>query len=60
VSADARVTEYQPYWAARAELLSRTGAIPEALHAYDVAIGMERDSSVRQFLESKRAALRSE
>jgi predicted RNA polymerase sigma factor len=57
ISADARVTEYQPYWAARAELLSRTGAKTEALHAYDVAIGMEHDPSVRQFLEAKRAAL---
>jgi RNA polymerase sigma-70 factor, ECF subfamily len=60
VSADVRVTEYQPYWAARAELLSRTGAIEEALHAYEVAIGMERDPSVQQFLEAKRATLRSE
>lgn len=57
IGADARVREYQPYWAARAELLSRTGAKTEALHAYDVAIGMERDPSVRQFLEAKRAAL---
>jgi RNA polymerase sigma-70 factor, ECF subfamily len=57
ISTDARVREYQPYWAARAELLSRTGAKAEALHAYDVAIGMERDPSVRQFLEVKRALL---
>ena len=60
ISSDTRVKEYQPYWAARAELLSRTGAKAEALHAYDVAIGMERDSSVRQFLEAKRSALGSE
>jgi predicted RNA polymerase sigma factor len=59
ISADVRVKEYQPYWAARAELLSRTDAIAEALHAYDVAIGMERDPSVRQFLEARRALLRS-
>lgn len=58
ISTDKRVTDYQPYWAARAELLSRTGANADALHAYDVAIGMERDPSVRQFLESKRAALK--
>ena len=57
INMDARVMEYQPYWAARAELLSRTGSMSEALHAYDVAIGMERDPSVRQFLEGKRAAV---
>jgi len=54
---DSRLAEYQPYWAARAELLARTGAREDARHAYDVAIGMERDDSVRQFLEQRRALL---
>lgn len=54
---DSRLAEYQPYWAARAELLARTGARDEAHHAYDVAIGMERETSVRQFLEQRRALL---
>jgi RNA polymerase sigma-70 factor, ECF subfamily len=57
VAADARLAEYQPYWAARAELLGRTGAHREARHAYEIAIGLERDPSVRQFLERRRAAL---
>jgi predicted RNA polymerase sigma factor len=52
---DVRLTEYQPYWAARADLLARTSAREEALHAYDVAIGLERDASVRRFLEQRRA-----
>ena len=56
-AADPRLAEYQPYWAARAELLARTGARDEARHAYDVAIGLERDSSVRRFLEQRRALL---
>jgi RNA polymerase sigma-70 factor (ECF subfamily) len=56
-AADSRLAEYQPYWAARAELLARTGAREDARHAYDVAIGMERDASVRQFLEQRRALL---
>ncbi len=43
VAADARLIEYQPYWAARAELLARTGARDEARHAYEIAIGLERD-----------------
>ena len=44
-AADARLAEYQPYWAARAELLARTGAHDEAWHAYEIAIGLERDGS---------------
>ena len=58
VANDARLADYQPYWAARAELLSRIGAHEDAQHAYDVAIGMERDDSVRRFLEQRRALIR--
>ncbi|MGC2300476.1 MAG: DUF6596 domain-containing protein [Acidobacteriaceae bacterium] len=54
---DPRLAEYQPYWAARAELLARAGAGDEARHAYDVAIGLERDSAIRSFLEQRRAVL---
>ena len=43
VSIDPRVMEYQPYWAARADLLARTGAYREARDAYEIAIGLERD-----------------
>lgn len=56
-AADERLAEYQPYWAARAELLGSVGAHEEARHAYDVAIGLERDESVRRFLEQRRASL---
>jgi RNA polymerase sigma-70 factor (ECF subfamily) len=56
-SADPRLTEYQPYWAARSELLARTGAFQEARRANEIAIGLERDPAVRQFLERRRAAL---
>jgi len=56
-AADARLAEYQPYWAARAELTARTGAYEEARHAYELAIGLERDPAVRRFLERRRAAL---
>ena len=57
VSGDARMVEYQPYWAARADLLARTGAIPEARDAYEIAIGLERDPSLRNYLERRRAGL---
>jgi RNA polymerase sigma-70 factor (ECF subfamily) len=55
IAGDARLTEYQPYWAARAELLAQTSARSEARHAYDVAIGLERDPVVRRFLQSRRS-----
>ncbi len=57
VRADPRISEYQPYWAARAELLARIGANPESRHAYEIAIGLERDPSMRQYLDRRRLAL---
>jgi predicted RNA polymerase sigma factor len=57
VASDARLAEYQPYWAARAELLARTGAGKEARHAFELAIGLERDPAVRRFLQQRRSAL---
>jgi len=56
-AADARLAEYQPYWAARAELLAKTGAHAEARSAYDRAVGLERDPAVRRFLQRRQAAL---
>ena len=57
VAADARLAEYQPYWAARAALLVRTGAHGDARRAYEIAIGLERDPAVRRFLQGRQAAL---
>jgi len=57
VAADPRITEYQPYWAARAELLAKAGAHDEARQAYEIAIGLERDPSVRRFLQQRQSAL---
>ena len=57
VAADDRLIQYQPYWAARADLLSRAGAWADATHAYDIAIGLERDPAVRHFLQRRRGAL---
>ena len=57
IAADVRLEDYQPYWAARAELLARTGARDEARRAYEIAAGLERDPAVRRFLERRRAAL---
>lgn len=57
LAADERLTEYQPYWAARAELLAKTGAYEEARRAYEVAIGLERDPAVRRFLLRRHSTL---
>lgn len=57
IAADVRLTEYQPYWAARAELLAKTGAHAEARQAYEIAIGLERDPAVRRFLQHRQSAL---
>jgi predicted RNA polymerase sigma factor len=54
---DARLSQYQPYWAARAELLAKTEARAEARLAYEIAIGLERDDAVRRFLQDRQAAL---
>ena len=55
VADDVRLTEYQPYWAARAELLAKTGAHNEAHEAYEIAIGLERDPAVRRFLQRRQS-----
>ncbi|GAA0708620.1 RNA polymerase sigma factor [Dokdonella soli] len=57
IAADARLADYQPYWAARAELLARKGADGDAHHAYEIAIGLERDEAVRRFLQRRQAIL---
>ena len=57
VTADARVAEYQPYWAARAELLAKTGASSEACRAYEIAIGLERDPAIRRFLQNRQKSI---
>lgn len=54
---DSRLAEYQPYWAARADLLARAGSRSEASRAYEIAIGFERDPAVRRYLERRRTLL---
>ncbi len=54
---DARLDDYQPYWAARADLLARAGDVQAAGAAYERAIALEQDQAARAFLEKRRAAL---
>ncbi|MDX1556687.1 MAG: RNA polymerase sigma factor [Xanthomonadales bacterium] len=52
-----RLSEYQPYWATRADLLARCGNVQEARDAYEVAIGLAADAAVRRFLRARQSAL---
>lgn len=54
---DARLSTYQPYWAARAFLLAKGGAKHEARAAYEMAIGLEHDPAVRRYLQKQLAGL---
>jgi RNA polymerase sigma-70 factor (ECF subfamily) len=44
------VRSYQPYWAVRADLLQRLGRGAEAAAAFERAIGLSTDPSIREFL----------
>ena len=55
---DKRLSDYQPYWAARAGLLAQLGDTAAAHAAYQRAIGLELDEAVRRFLQKRSAALR--
>lgn len=48
---------FQPWWATRADLLSRAGRRDEAVEAYGRAAAGARDASVRRWLEGRAAAL---
>jgi predicted RNA polymerase sigma factor len=59
LASDDRLATYQPYWAARADLLARTGASAEAHRAYDIAIGLETDPAIRRFLLDRQSNLKT-
>lgn len=54
IATDTRLADYQPYWAARADLLARLSQSAAANDAYLRAIGLESDPAVRNFLEERR------
>lgn len=57
VASDRRIADYQPYWAARADLLARAARQEEARNAYSRAIGLESDPVIRRYLQGRLAAL---
>lgn len=56
---DRRIADFQPYWAARADLLARAGDHPGAQAAYQRAIGLATDPAVRAFLQKRQRELGS-
>jgi RNA polymerase sigma-70 factor (ECF subfamily) len=59
IAGDPRLADYQPYWAARADLCQRAGEPDEAEDAYLRAIGLESDPAVRASLQERLGALRA-
>jgi RNA polymerase sigma-70 factor (ECF subfamily) len=57
LASEPRLSDYQPYWAARAELLMRAGRNAAADEAYQRAIGLESDHALRRFLQERRTEL---
>ncbi len=53
VAADDRLGTYQPFWAARAELLAYIGNSRDAALAYDRAVRWESDAAVRAFQQAR-------
>lgn len=53
VAEEPRLANYQPFWAARAELLGRAGDAIAARAAFERAIGLESDPAIRRFLEQR-------
>ena len=59
LAADADLAAYQPFWAARADLLARLGRWTEADAAYAHALALEPDQAAREFLAERRSGLLS-
>ncbi|MDB5612524.1 MAG: polymerase subunit sigma-70 [Devosia sp.] len=54
IADDKRMADYQPYWAARANLAARAGRRDEAYEAMTLAVGLATDDAVRQYLIGQR------
>jgi RNA polymerase sigma-70 factor (ECF subfamily) len=54
------LVDYQPYHAARADLLARAGRPADAVAAYDRALELTTNPAERRFLAGRRAAVAGE
>ncbi len=52
-----RMVHYQPYWAARADMLARCGDTERAHDAFERAVGLTIDPAVRAYLVSRQEEL---
>jgi RNA polymerase sigma-70 factor, ECF subfamily len=52
-----RMVHYQPYWAARADMLARCGETERARDAFERAIGLTIDPAARAYLASRQEEL---
>jgi RNA polymerase sigma-70 factor (ECF subfamily) len=59
LGSETQLAPYQPYWAARADLLARNGYTAAAHESYQRAIGLENDPAVRRFLQRRDAELKN-
>ncbi len=57
LEADRRLSSYQPFWAAKGQLLLRAGDAAGARQALTVAIGLTTDEAVKGFLKIRLASL---
>ena len=60
LAGDGEMERYQPYHAARADILGRSGRHDEALECFDRAIALSHNLLERRFLEERAGALRAE
>jgi RNA polymerase sigma-70 factor (ECF subfamily) len=58
LEADPRMRSYQPYWAARGQLLARSGNAPSAAEALTIAVGLTTDEAVKGYLLERLASVR--
>jgi RNA polymerase sigma-70 factor (ECF subfamily) len=57
LAADKRMVDYQPYWAARGQLLAAASRLAEAHEALTIAIGLSTDAAARRYLLNRRERL---
>jgi RNA polymerase sigma-70 factor (ECF subfamily) len=59
LDADQRMLSYQPYWAAKGQLLALAGDVERAVEALTVAVGLTTDEAVKGHLLERLASLRA-
>jgi RNA polymerase sigma-70 factor (ECF subfamily) len=52
-----QLSEYQPFWSARADLLRRAGRTNQAMKAYERALELATNPVERRFLERRLSEL---